>query len=60
MNLFKVGKKVSFLQISIVPSFREANEVQSFRLCLLLVFDRSNIFEPSKEFFEKFESSLEV
>ena len=28
MNLFKVGKKVTFLQISIVPSFKEANQVR--------------------------------
>ena len=30
MNLFKVGKKVTFLQLSIVPSFKETNQIFKF------------------------------
>ena len=34
--------------------------LKSFHFCLLVVFDRSHLFEPNEHFFQKFESSLEV
>ena len=34
--------------------------LKSFRLCLLVFFDRTSFSEPNELFFRKFESSLEV
>ena len=34
--------------------------LESFQLCLLVAFDRSNLSEPSDHIFQKVDSSLEV
>ena len=39
---------------------RQRVTLETFQPCLLVVFDRTNLFEPNERFFQKLESSLGV
>ena len=70
MNFNKNIKQVSEVKVSnlmVLPKHSCEYLIQVknltlkiFQLCLLVIFDRSNIFDPNWHLFLKFESSLEV